>query len=113
MATEGMIDSLFLENSIAIAGLRMSESTENQLKDLDVYFLLDSDKDARNKSLELLKKGKRVFNWEKFVKENNLPKRSKWDINEVFLYIDKREKFTFQEIKKYFTDDVLDSIYFM
>ncbi len=112
MITEGMIDSMFLENSIAIAGLRFGESVEVQLKELKPYFLLDYDKPGQTKSLQLLKQGRYVFNWSKFQKEKYLPKRDKWDLNEVILYLNKDGKFTFNELEKYFTKDYLDSIYF-
>lgn len=112
MVTEGMIDSMFLENAIAIVGLKMSERTREELKSLRCYFLLDYDEPGQKVSVELLNEGKWVFNWYKFQKEYHLPKREKWDVNEVFLYFDREERFSFAELEKYFTNSILDTVYF-
>lgn len=105
---EGPIDSLFIKNSIAISGLR-------KMNKLDIfpykYFLFDSDKDAKKKSLELLKNGEYVFIWSRFLKDFNLPERSKWDMNDVCIYLN-QSSFTFSRLEKYFTNSIFDEIYF-
>lgn len=113
MITEGMIDSMFLDNAVAIAGLGMSERNEKELSEINkAYFLLDYDEPGQKKSLKFLKEGKTVFNWYLFQKKFKLPKRDKWDINEVYLYLNRDEPFTFDELKQYFTSNYMDSIYF-
>ena len=108
---EGPIDSLFCENGIAIGGAKLSENQENDLKDLDCYFLMDGDETGRNKSLELLRNGNKVFLWKKFLKENNLPEKEKWDINEVYIKLNKKENFKFEDLKPYFTDSIYNEGY--
>lgn len=107
---EGMIDSDFVENSIAMTGLKMDDK---RLDDFPKkYYLLDDDEEGRKRSIKLLKNGEYVFCWDKFRKDNNLPKRSKWDINEVIIYM-KRDKFTFDELKPYFTNSTYDEVLFL
>jgi hypothetical protein len=110
---EGPIDSLFLENAIAITGLQIGEEQDKQVKDLNLYYLLDGDGPGRTKSLEFLKLGRWVFNWKKFISDNNLPEQDKWDINEVYIKMDRTEKFTFQDLEKYFVNNIYNMSYFI
>ncbi len=109
---EGPLDSLFVENSIALSGLQFDPETEKYFEGMKIYYLLDSDESGQDKSYRLLKQGNHVFNWFKFKKDLHLPARDKWDINEVVLYLGKQGKFTFDELKKYFTNSFMDLIYF-
>lgn len=105
MITEGVIDSLFLENSIAVSGLKkVFDSKVFEFKKR--YYLLDSDKDAQEKNIQLLNNGEYVFRWKMFIKDLGLPEREKWDINEVNLTLNKSEKWKFSELEKYFTNSI-------
>lgn len=108
---EGPIDSEFVENSIALTGLKINDDKLMTFKKR--YFLLDYDKDGKKKSLKLLENGEYVFNWNNFIKDNNLPKKDKWDINEVCIFLHKVNKFTFNELKIYFTNSIYDKINFI
>jgi hypothetical protein len=102
---EGVIDSEFVENSIAASGL--SKVFDPKIFEFKKrYFLLDSDKDAQKKNLQLLKNGEFIFRWKLFIKDLELPNREKWDINEVNLYLKKSEKWKFSKLEKYFTNSI-------
>lgn len=111
---EGPIDSDFVENSIAVMGLKVGDELLNTFDHL--YFLLDYDKSGIEMSFKLLKKYRKwVFNWAKFLKDYpcdgvNL----KMDVNE-FILKNKRgiQKLTWDIISPYFTNNVGDLIYFI
>lgn len=107
---EGMIDSIFCDNSIGIGALRMSESQTEAIKGLDIHYLLDSDESGRKKSLHLLKEGKSVFIWKKFIKDNGLPSQDKYDLNEVYVKMNRTKNFSYDELKKYFTTNYINAI---
>ena len=105
MITEGVIDSLFLENSIAVSGLKkVFDSKVFEFKKR--YYLLDSDKDAQKKNVELVNNGEYVFRWKLFLNELRLPTKEKWDLNEVNLALNKSDKWKFSELEKYFTNSI-------
>lgn len=113
MLVEGPIDSLFLENAIAVCGLKFGEKIQKSIDEIKPHYLLDYDKDGMSKSLELLMQGKSVFLWEKFKRENNLINREKWDVNDAYLFLQREEPFTFEELKSYFSTSIYDKIYLM
>lgn len=105
MITEGVIDSIFLENSIAVSGLRkVFDSKVFEFKKR--YYLLDSDEDAQKKNVQLLEHGEYVFRWKLFLKDLDLPIKEKWDINSVCMTLNKSEPWKFLEIEKYFTNSI-------
>lgn len=111
---EGPIDSLFLDNSIAILGCSISNNTFNTIKGLgNIYWLFDFDKAGLESSREYITKGEYVFLWKKFKEDFRLPDRDKFDVNEVVLYLKKSVgyKFTFDELKKYYSNSVYDKIW--
>ena len=109
---EGVIDSLFVENSIALTGVKIHDDKINTFKKR--YWLFDHDKAGRKKSLQLLEKQEYVFNWNKFMRDLNLPNnREKWDINEVLLYLKRVCMFSFVEIEPYFTNSIYHKVNFI
>ncbi len=107
-----MADSLFCSNSIGIGGLQLSEKQIEQLsKFKECHYLMDSDPPGQAKSLKLLKEGKSVFIWKKFIKDNELPEQRKFDLNEVYIKMNRTEKFTYEELKKYFTNNLINSVF--
>jgi len=110
---EGPIDSIFVENSIAVTGVKIDDV---RLKDFPhKRFLIDYDaetKDTKKKTIELLTRGEYVFNWKKFMKEYNLPSKAKWDINDVCLYLNK-DKFLYEELEQFFTNSIFDKVFFV
>ncbi len=104
---EGPIDSLFIQNSVATTGLKVGDKQLDRFKDR--YFLLDNDIAGKSKSIQLLTKGESVFMWNEFIKDLNLPKNVK-DINDVITHINKKIKFKFKNIGKYFTNSIYDKV---
>lgn len=111
MVLEGPIDSMFVENGIAVLGLSISEIVREKLDELNCYYLFDDDRAGQQKSVEYLKTGKFVFNWRKFKKEKYIPDHIK-DINDVYLHLDLNETISFEYFKDYFTDNYYDQVYF-
>jgi len=108
---EGIIDSLFIENGVAVLGTKWPEELQQKLdKFNDLYFLLDDDKAGKERSKELLMMGYKVFMWKKFMKCIKLPKREKWDINDICLYLNKNG-FTFNELKEFFTNSMVQGVW--
>jgi len=111
---EGIIDCLFVENSIGMTGLKIDDSKLSYFP--KKYFLLDDDKSGNSKAFLLLERGEYVFVWEDFLKNLGIPrkppKKEKWDINDVCKYINRRDKFTFSELEKYFTNNYYDGVRF-
>jgi hypothetical protein len=110
---EGVIDSLFIENSIAGSGMKFGD---DRLKGLDMYYLLDNDKPGRDKSLKLLKDGKQVFLWKKWLRSVNLCfDIEKDDINKIIIKINtcvvSKLMFYFRELAPFFTNKSCDRIY--
>jgi len=110
---EGLIDSIFVENSIAITGVKIEDDRINDFENR--RFLIDYDcvtQDTRKKVISLLIKGEYVFNWKKFIKKHKLPEREKWDVNDVCLYL-KKDKFTYKELEPFFTNSIYDKVFFV
>lgn len=84
--TEGPIDSMFIENSISTLGLSVSEKMQEIIDTFDnAIYLFDGDKPGRRTAKKFLEKGKKVFLWNKFLDDMDLPHAGKWDINEIML----------------------------
>ena len=112
---EGYIDSLFIENSVATMSTNWSQDIQEKLDNLNCYYLIDYDKDnkqVQKRQIRLLKQNKDVFNWYKYLKDHNLEAREKWDINDLYSHYNNKLLFTFNDFKKWFTNDYLDKIYF-
>lgn len=101
---EGPMDSFLYKNSIANTGANKEMPIE-----LPVQYLYDYDKTGREKSLIHLNKNQKVFLWEKFINDFNLPYRNKWDWNDVIIWF-KKNKLKLPFMDNYFSDDPLDAI---
>lgn len=105
---EGPMDSWLWENPIALC------SVENKFPfDIDnVRYWFDWDQAGIQKSVELLSEGKCVFNWGKFLEENQIQKNQKWDLNDLVIHLRKTGK-KIKRFDNYFTDNTLDLAYFI
>jgi hypothetical protein len=91
-------------------GLSFTNKVQAKLDSINSYYLLDNDEAGYKKSIELIKERKYVFLWKKFLKANHIPDKYK-DINDVFIYLKREQKFNFEELSKYFSNHYLDQIY--
>lgn len=105
---EGAMDAFLLDNSIATSSATISPP--NLVK---YYYMYDDDKTGQEQAMKRLSSGEYVFKWSEFKDDYNLPKRSKWDYNDVVNYLkDNNIKVPKKyEIMKYFTNDILDTLY--
>lgn len=103
-AFEGPIDAILFKNSIAMTGVSKSINI-----DLPMRYFLDNDDAGTKKSVELLENGNTVFLWSKFKNEYNLPKRKKWDLNDVVIYT-RNNGIHIKNFNSFFSNSVYDLI---
>ena len=108
---EGPIDSMFVENSVATTGANISGNSIEFLDKLkEVYYIFDNDTAGSEATKKFIEKGKNCFLWFKFLSDYKLSKKIK-DINDVYIALDRKILFTFNELKPYFTNNELDIIF--
>lgn len=105
---EGPMDSWFWNNSVGLCSLenKFPFDVEN------VRYWYDWDKSGIEKTMDLLSRGQTVFNWGKFLEENNITKNRKWDLNDLVVHLRTTGK-KIKRLDNYFTNDVLDLRYFI
>lgn len=111
--TEGPIDSMFIENSIATLGLSISTKMQDVINSFkNPIYLLDGDNAGMSASNKLLQQGKKVFLWENFIRDLKLPKRNKWDINDFMLFSNLNDiKLTYDDLEPFISKSYYDSIW--
>ena len=105
---EGPMDSWMWVNSVGLCSLENKFPFEIE----NIRYWYDWDKSGIDKSMDLLAKGFTVFNWGKFLEENDITKNRKWDLNDLVVHL----RTTGKKIKRfdnYFTNDALDLRYFI
>jgi hypothetical protein len=102
---EGPIDSFFYKNSLAISGIGKSMPFDIEY----IQYWFDNDTTGINKSKDLLKDGKKVFLWKKYLNDVNISKNIK-DLNELIVYSNKNN-ITLKNFDEYFTNNRLDLYY--
>ena len=108
---EGSVDSMMIENSIATLGLALSDDMQKNLNDLDCHYLCDNDKPGNQQARRYLKSGKYVFMWKDFLKFHKLPSTVK-DINECMIKLNRSIRFSYEDLKPFFTNSYIDCLYF-
>jgi hypothetical protein len=124
LVTEGQIDAMFLNNSIATTGISKSKLLlENLLSKSNTLILFDSDSAGKTQSIDLIKKGYRVFLWNKVMadlrKKYNEDYRSVRlikDVNDLYSFMLKHDTtLTFDLfngfVLQYFSESPLDLLY--
>jgi hypothetical protein len=102
---EGPLDAWLCPNAIALCSI-------NNPFPFDVTnkrWLLDGDLIGRQKAREFLEAGEQVFLWGRFLKECELPERTKWDLNDVVDYVRETGK-KIKRLDNYFSADKWDII---
>ena len=107
IVTEGPMDAFLLPNAIASSGANKKLTVE-----LPFYYLFDADETGNKRAIQKLREHNKVFLWGKLKKDLGLPKREKWDVNDVLLWCrdNKPGNFKINWID-YFSDNQLDMIY--
>ena len=72
---EGPIDSMFIPNSIGLA--TAGRSTEEFDEIPTIRYMFDNDVTGKKKMMEKLRRGRKIFIWEKFLKETGIERD--WD----------------------------------
>ena len=102
---EGPMDSFLLKNCIALCG------AGHHLKiDMEYRYLFDDDKTGREHAIEKLNQGYNVFMWYKLKQDLNMPKRAKWDINDLVIWA-YENNVKIPNLNNYYTNDKLDLLY--
>ena len=105
---EGPMDSWLWNNSVGLCSLENKFPFEID----NIRYWYDWDKSGIEKTIDLLSKGFCVFNWGKFLDENEITKNRKWDLNDLVIHL----RSTGKKIKRfdnYFTNDALDLGFFI
>jgi hypothetical protein len=112
---EGYIDSLFIDNCIFSLSTNWSNENQEHFDSLNIHYMLDYDvtKETNKKIQQLLKAGKMVFNWKKFLKDNGYLTNIKWDINSLYLHEKRETKYLFSDFSQYFTNSWMDKFWFV
>lgn len=104
---EGPMDSMFMRNSIALCTAGRDTTKLDNIE--TVRYMLDNDSTGLKKSIEKLKKGKKVFMWTKFLKDKKLDKYNIKDLNDlVMVCYNKKIKLSLSNLEDYFTNNRLD-----
>ncbi len=106
IATEGVIDSLFINNSVSIGGASKWRSLLDMLIYLQVpsiYFLQDNDKAGKNTVMKVLSDCVYAFKWKQFLRDNNINDEIK-DVNDLYIKGYAKGILTFSHLRKYFTN---------
>jgi DNA primase len=103
MIVEGPIDSRFLENSIAILGVKYDDRMIRVIK--KKRWVFDDDRAGRVTAKERLEAGDMVFLWKKFKHAYKITSTDKCDFNDLAIKLNK-EIFTYKELEPYFSNHI-------
>jgi hypothetical protein len=116
---EGPIDSKFIGNSIALCTVGRNVEQLNEIPTVRYFF--DNDKSGKDAMMALLKSGKEVFLWSKFIKDFNLDqykiedsegrKKDIKDLNDLIIICYRNKLNAYKYINKYFSSNSLDCLY--
>lgn len=124
---EGPIDSMFINNSIGLATAGRDTQEFDEIP--TIRYMFDNDHTGKKKMMEKLKRGKKIFIWDKFLKDTKLD--VKWDKFLTKLDKNERDKYpkglndlndlviasfylkdkSIKNLNQYFTDNKLDALY--
>ena len=106
---EGPLDAKFMANSLALATAGRSTDDFDEIP--TVRYMFDNDATGKKKMAEKLKRGRPVFMWSKFLKENGLDKYNIKDLNDLMLKCFELKIDAHKKIDQYFTSSQLDLWY--
>jgi hypothetical protein len=103
--TEGPMDSFLIRNCIAACG-----GSKKIPLDTDMYYIYDYDEAGEKYAMDAMKEGRMVFLWKKFAEYMNLPKRKKWDWNDLVIYCS-QNGLNIPNHTEFFSNDQLDMMF--
>lgn len=106
---EGPLDAKFMANSLALATAGRSTDDFDEIP--TVRYMFDNDTTGKKKMAEKLKRGRPVFMWSKFLKENGLDTYNIKDLNDLILKCFELKIDAHKKIDQYFTSSQLDLWY--
>ena len=102
---EGPMDAFLMKNSIALSGAAKHINFGFKSR----YFF-DDDSTGLKHAKEVIEDGGEVFLWDKFKADMGLPRRPKWDLNDVIIWA-KENNVVIPRLDDYFSDDPFDLLY--
>jgi hypothetical protein len=124
---EGPIDAMFVTNSIGLATAGRSTDEFDEIP--TIRYMFDNDETGKKKMMEKLRRGKKIFTWqkffddtkinitwEKFLKGLDKEKRDKYpreinDLNDLVIASFYTKDNSIKRIYDYFSDSQLDAYY--
>jgi CRISPR/Cas system-associated endoribonuclease Cas2 len=124
---EGPIDAMFISNSIGLATAGRSTTEFDEIP--TIRYMFDNDSTGKRKMMEKLKRGKKIFTWERFFKETKIDlqlenflknidknERDKYpkqigDLNDLVIAAWLTQNKCLSDLDKYFSDSKLDAYY--
>jgi hypothetical protein len=106
---EGPLDAKFMTNSLALA--TAGRSTDELDEMATVRYMFDNDKTGKDKMTEKLRRGRPIFMWSKFLKENKLDTYNIKDLNDLMIVCYREKSEAYKKINEYFTTSPLDLWY--
>jgi len=100
---------MFMNNSIGLTGVKKQIIEFNEIPTARYFF--DNDLEGKSRMIEKLKSGQKVFMWDKFLKDFNIPTRKVKDLNDLVKWEFKNRTDCLKDLDKYFTTDSLDIIF--
>lgn len=122
---EGPIDAMFINNSIGLA--TATRSTEEFDEIPTIRYMFDNDETGKKKMMQKLKRGKKIFTWQKFFKQTKIDdiwenyiknidknERDKYpkqigDLNDLVIAAWLTKNKCLSNINEYFSDSKLDA----
>lgn len=86
---EGAFDSIFVENAFSLGGVHVNDEIKKRFDKNGLYFIFDNDTAGRASHRKMLEQGYHVFNWEKFLKDNDIVSAKIKDWNALVLETNK------------------------
>lgn len=100
---EGPIDSLSIDNCVALQGAKKMNEYFDEVE--NVRYIFDMDKAGKQEAIKKIKKHKKVFLWELYVKKCKIKEKVN-DLNDL----QKADKLDTEVLEECFSDDELDII---
>ena len=106
---EGAFDSFFMNNSIALGGLKKDIIDFSDISNANYFY--DNDMAGKSQAIEKIKNNQNVFLWSKFINDLELTKYKIKDLNDLVNLSFKHNQNYMNNIKNYFSNNRYDLFY--